>query len=101
MQNAMILLTFFLLVVAVAPVLADQAGTDQGFVDSSGVKIHFVERGTGPLLVLIHGLPDFSLSWRHQMPALAEHFHVVAPAAEEQSVRPELPKARRGEVRHA
>jgi pimeloyl-ACP methyl ester carboxylesterase len=51
---------------------------DDGFVDSNGVKIHFVAKGTGPLVILIHGIPDFWYSWRHQIPALAKHFHVVA-----------------------
>jgi pimeloyl-ACP methyl ester carboxylesterase len=51
---------------------------EEGFVDSSGVKIHYVTQGKGPLLVLIHGFPDYWYTWRHQMPSLAEHFQVVA-----------------------
>ena len=49
-----------------------------GYADSSSIKIHFVEAGQGPLVVLIHGFPDYWYSWRDQIPALAEHFHVVA-----------------------
>ncbi len=49
-----------------------------GFIDSAGVKIHYVTRGEGPLLVLLHGFPDFWYTWREQIPALAEHFKVVA-----------------------
>ena len=33
---------------------------------------------TDPLVVMIHGFPDFWYSWRAQMPELAKHFHVVA-----------------------
>lgn len=51
---------------------------DDGFVDSDGVKIHYVTRGTGPLVVLIHGIPGFWYDWRSQMPALAQRFQVVA-----------------------
>ncbi|MHC5538846.1 alpha/beta fold hydrolase [Singulisphaera rosea] len=51
---------------------------EEGFVDSGGVKIHYVTAGKGPLVVLIHGFPDFWYTWRAQMPALAEHFQVVA-----------------------
>jgi epoxide hydrolase 4 len=51
---------------------------DSGFVDSSGVKIHYVTKGTGPLVVLIHGCPDHWYGWHHQIPALARHFQVVA-----------------------
>jgi epoxide hydrolase 4 len=51
---------------------------EEGFADSGGVKIHYVTAGQGPLVVLIHGFPDFWYSWRDQMPALAKHFQVVA-----------------------
>lgn len=51
---------------------------DHGFADSDGVKIHYVVRGDGPLLIMLHGFPDYWYTWRKQMPALAEHFQVVA-----------------------
>lgn len=42
--------------------------------------LHYVESGSGPLVVLLHGFPEFWYSWRRQMPALASAgFHVVAP----------------------
>lgn len=50
-----------------------------GFVTANGIDVHFVEAGTGPLLLLLHGFPEFWYSWRHQIPGLARHFHVVAP----------------------
>ena len=55
-------------------------GAKEGFVDSGGVKIHFVSLGRSedPLMVLIHGFPDFWYTWREQMPELAKKFHVVA-----------------------
>ncbi len=56
---------------------AAELGED-GFADSNGVKIHFVTAGEGPLLVLIHGFPDYWYTWREQIPALTEHFKVVA-----------------------
>lgn len=51
---------------------------ENGFADSSGVKIHYVTKGAGPLVVLIHGIPGFWYDWRNQIPALAQHFQVVA-----------------------
>jgi len=62
---------------AAASLLPD---AEEGFVDSSGVKIHYVSLGKkeSPLLVMVHGFPDFWYSWRQQMPALAKQFHVVA-----------------------
>ncbi len=63
-----------------APASSLLPGADEGFVDSGSVKIHYVSLGKNedPLLVMIHGFPDFWYSWRAQMPALAKHFHVVA-----------------------
>jgi pimeloyl-ACP methyl ester carboxylesterase len=50
------------------------------FVDTNGIKMHLVEQGQGPLVILCHGFPECWYSWRHQLPALAEAgFHVVAP----------------------
>lgn len=43
-----------------------------------GVKIHYASLGKGPLVVMIHGFPDFWYTWRHQMSALSERFQVVA-----------------------
>jgi pimeloyl-ACP methyl ester carboxylesterase len=51
---------------------------EDGFADSDGVKIHYVTKGAGPLVVLIHGIPGFWYDWRNQVPALAQHFQVVA-----------------------
>ena len=55
-------------------------GATEGFVESGEVKIHYVTLGKkeNPLLVMVHGFPDFWYSWRAQMPALAKQFHVVA-----------------------
>ena len=46
--------------------------------DSSGVKIHYVALGKGPLIVMIHGFPDFWYTWRKQMDALSARYRVVA-----------------------
>ena len=47
-------------------------------VSEGGVKIHYATLGSGPLVVMIHGFPDFWYSWRHQMAALSESSQVVA-----------------------
>ena len=48
-------------------------------VRTNGVRLHCVVDGDGPLVVLLHGFPEFWYSWRHQIPALATRFRVVAP----------------------
>jgi pimeloyl-ACP methyl ester carboxylesterase len=48
-------------------------------IQASGIEIFVVEDGSGPLVLLCHGWPELSYSWRHQIPALAAAgFHVVA-----------------------
>jgi pimeloyl-ACP methyl ester carboxylesterase len=52
----------------------------QRAVETNGIRMHLVEAGAGPLVVLCHGFPESWYSWRHQLPALAEAgFHAVAP----------------------
>jgi epoxide hydrolase 4 len=51
-----------------------------GYADLGEVRLHYVEAGEGPLVVLLHGFPEFWFSWRFQIPALvAAGFRVVAP----------------------
>ncbi|HWG85229.1 MAG TPA: alpha/beta fold hydrolase [Deinococcales bacterium] len=46
----------------------------------NGVRLHYVEAGSGPPVVLLHGFPQFWLAWRHQIPALAAAgYRVIAP----------------------
>ncbi len=49
-----------------------------GYADSDGVRIHYATIGSGPLLVMIHGFPDYWYTWRNQMDALADSYQVVA-----------------------
>ncbi|WP_326796767.1 alpha/beta hydrolase [Streptomyces sp. NBC_01808] len=41
-------------------------------VAANGARFHIVEMGEGPLVLLLHGFPQFWWTWRHQLPALAE-----------------------------
>ncbi len=50
------------------------------FVETNGIRMHIAESGKGPLIILCHGFPELSYSWRHQIGALGEAgFHCVAP----------------------
>jgi epoxide hydrolase 4 len=53
---------------------------EDGYADSGGVKIHYAALGDkkNPLVVMIHGFPDFWYSWRNQMAALSSDYYVVA-----------------------
>ena len=75
------LLPFVLLWGLLSPALAHAdlwEDVRHGYADSNGVKIHYATVGEGPLVVMIHGFPDFWYSWRHQMEALKDHYQVVA-----------------------
>ncbi len=49
-------------------------------VSANGIEIFLREQGEGPLVVLCHGWPELSYSWRHQIPAIAAAgFRVAAP----------------------
>lgn len=41
-------------------------------VAANGARFHIAEMGDGPLVLLLHGFPQFWWTWRHQLPALAE-----------------------------
>ncbi len=40
-------------------------------VAANGAQFHVAEMGSGPLVLLLHGFPEFWWTWRHQLPALA------------------------------
>jgi len=49
-------------------------------IATNGVELNVVEAGSGPAVVLCHGWPELSYSWRHQIPALAAAgYRVIAP----------------------
>jgi epoxide hydrolase 4 len=68
-----------LLLVACFMQAADiESKVTHGYADSNGVKIHYASLGQGPLIVMIHGFPDFWYTWRDQMEALSDKFQCVA-----------------------
>lgn len=58
----------------------DDPSWQHQFVHVNGVRLHYVQAGSGPLVVLLHGFPEFWYAWRRQIPALAAAgFRVIAP----------------------
>ncbi len=49
------------------------------YITVNDVQLHYVTQGEGPLMILLHGFPEFWYSWRKQIPAFAKHYRVVAP----------------------
>ena len=57
-------------------------GVKSAWIEVGGIATHYLEAGSGPHLILLHS-GEFGacaeLSWEHNIPTLAEHFHVLAP----------------------
>jgi pimeloyl-ACP methyl ester carboxylesterase len=52
----------------------------EGYAEVGNERLHYVEVGEGPLIVLLHGFPEFWYGWRLQIqPLAAAGFRVVAP----------------------
>ncbi|NJL01772.1 MAG: alpha/beta hydrolase [Spirulinaceae cyanobacterium RM2_2_10] len=47
-------------------------------IATNGIRLHYVAAGEGPLMLLLHGFPEFWYSWRHQIPEFAQAYRVVA-----------------------
>lgn len=47
-------------------------------ITTNGIRLHYVTQGEGPLMLMLHGFPEFWYSWRHQIPVFAQNFKVVA-----------------------
>ncbi len=48
------------------------------FFDLDGLRYHYIDEGTGPTLLMVHGNPTWSFAWRNLIKALAPRYRVVA-----------------------
>lgn len=53
-------------------VSAQPSSYDSFYVDNGGVKIHCVAKGSGPVMLFLHGFPDFWFTWYYQMERFAD-----------------------------
>ena len=53
-------------------------GIEERFVSVDGARMRYLQAGSGPPLVLLHGLMGYSFSWRFNIPVLAQHATVYA-----------------------
>src|SRR4051794_41014903 len=54
---------------------------EHGYAENAtdGARIHYAALGEGPLVVMLHGFPDYWYTWRYHMAWLSERFRAVAP----------------------
>ncbi len=48
-------------------------------INLNGIRMHYVEAGEGPPVILLHGFPETWFAWRHQIPVLAKRYRVIVP----------------------
>jgi len=48
-------------------------------VRANGIRQHYLEAGEGAPVILLHGFPETSYAWRHQVPVLARNYRIIAP----------------------
>ena len=66
---------------AVEATLKDPRWGTQGFIKSvDGTRLHYVEKGdrNNPMILFVHGFPEFWYQWHQQMEDLSDRYHVVA-----------------------
>jgi pimeloyl-ACP methyl ester carboxylesterase len=63
----------------IAPTSGAAAGFADGYFEHDGIRIHYVEAGSGELVLMLHGFPQFWWLWRAQLDDLGRDHHAVAP----------------------
>ncbi|MCI0663149.1 MAG: alpha/beta hydrolase [Acidobacteria bacterium] len=79
-KNQRILISILLSIVASgATAFSQSPAPESKQVEIYGQKIHYLEAGSGPNVILLHGLGGDSSSWAQTIPALASKYHVYVP----------------------
>ncbi|XP_070502200.1 epoxide hydrolase 1-like [Chironomus tepperi] len=62
-----------------APLVGNEFGVHK-FANVNGIKLHYVEKGDpkNPLIVFVHGFPEFWYSWRHQIKEFSKDYWTIA-----------------------
>ena len=60
-------------------VMAQDHSIEHRFATVNGVRLHYAEAGTGPLMIFLHGFPEFWYAWTDQLAEFGKDHHAVAP----------------------
>jgi len=58
--------------------LEDQYPFDSHWQEIDGTQVHYLDKGEGPALVMLHGNPTWSYLYRRMVPYLADRFRCIA-----------------------
>jgi len=50
-----------------------------GYVNVNGVRLHYVSAGSGPVILFLHGFPEFWYEWKNQLDEFGKDHLAVAP----------------------
>jgi epoxide hydrolase 4 len=68
-----------LAVLACAAMMASaEPGWKDGYAEVNGVRLHYVEQGQGPLILFLHGFPEFWYAWKNLLADFGRDHHAVA-----------------------
>jgi pimeloyl-ACP methyl ester carboxylesterase len=59
--------------------LAAQAGVQHEYAEVNGVRLHYAKTGSGPLIIFLHGFPEFWYAWKDQLAEFGKDHLAVAP----------------------
>lgn len=59
--------------------ISDRFSYASNYVDVLGSKMHYIDEGKGPVVILLHGNPTSSYLWRNVVPQIADRYRVIAP----------------------
>jgi pimeloyl-ACP methyl ester carboxylesterase len=65
--------------ISTAPFSGFSQGVEECWMEMDGARMRYLRAGSGPALILVHGLLGYSFSWRYTIPALAPYATVYAP----------------------
>ncbi len=57
----------------------EKPGWQHEYAEVNGVRLHYVTAGKGPLIIFLHGFPEFWYEWKDQLPEFAKDHRAVAP----------------------
>jgi pimeloyl-ACP methyl ester carboxylesterase len=67
------------LLFAVAVVVAQAPPVSHEYANVNGQRLHYARAGSGPLMMFVHGFPEFWYEWKHQIAEFSRDHTVVAP----------------------
>ncbi len=52
---------------------------EEGYAEVNGIRLHYASAGTGPLMLFVHGFPEFWYCWRKQLSEFSRDHRALAP----------------------